>query len=252
VKKKLPSKKVKEDVVDSLKRKKKIRRSTSGPGLTPTKSVKDRGPQRHWMKNSYTSKGEAARIAILSAASELFADRGFGDISIGEIAKRASVNRAMIAYYFRSKAGLYDAILEEAVSGMVRELGVGRSRPQSVRTLVESIGRVYAGRPHLAGMIARQMIDPSHILSSKATGVLGQFSGITKQILASANLRWSTKNHDSQVIHLIIVGAIIYFLLTRPYRERVWNQTAWKLSRPGYDDFIETLATIMSSALEKP
>jgi AcrR family transcriptional regulator len=53
----------------------------------------------------------ASRDRLLSAASELFADRGFDRTSAREIGERAGVDPTMIARYFGGKAQLFVAVL---------------------------------------------------------------------------------------------------------------------------------------------
>ena len=48
---------------------------------------------------------------LLTAAQELFAERGFERVTTREIAERAGVDATLIARYFGSKAGLYLAAL---------------------------------------------------------------------------------------------------------------------------------------------
>ena len=52
------------------------------------------------------------RSQILSAAEELFADKGFDGTSVRDIAHKAGVNLAMISYYFGSKEKLFEALVE--------------------------------------------------------------------------------------------------------------------------------------------
>ncbi|MFQ5599388.1 MAG: TetR/AcrR family transcriptional regulator [Candidatus Krumholzibacteriia bacterium] len=53
---------------------------------------------------------------LLDAAEEVFAERGYRATATSEIAKRAGVNKTLIHYYFRSKEGLYRAMMER-ISG---------------------------------------------------------------------------------------------------------------------------------------
>jgi AcrR family transcriptional regulator len=50
------------------------------------------------------------RQELLDAAREVFADRGVDGATTREIAQRAGVDPAMIAHYFGSKGGLFDAV----------------------------------------------------------------------------------------------------------------------------------------------
>ncbi|MGX9430577.1 MULTISPECIES: TetR/AcrR family transcriptional regulator [Bradyrhizobium] len=59
--------------------------------------------------------GENTKDRILHVAVDEFAKRGFAAARIDEIARRARANKQLIYYYFKGKAGLYDAVLEEMV-----------------------------------------------------------------------------------------------------------------------------------------
>lgn len=57
------------------------------------------------------SKTEDKKEQILDVAEKLFADNGFEAVSVREIAKAASINIAMISYYFGSKENLYKEVI---------------------------------------------------------------------------------------------------------------------------------------------
>ena len=52
---------------------------------------------------------------IMTAALQLFAERGFADVTIKDIAGRLRINTALIYYYFKNKEDLFRACLEAAV-----------------------------------------------------------------------------------------------------------------------------------------
>ena len=55
-------------------------------------------------------KGTAA--TLIAAATPLFAQKGFTAVTIREIADAAQIDSSAISYYFGSKEGLYQAIIE--------------------------------------------------------------------------------------------------------------------------------------------
>lgn len=59
------------------------------------------------------SDGPDARMRLLDAALPLFANQGFANTSIREIAQAANANVASISYYFGDKQGLYRAVFED-------------------------------------------------------------------------------------------------------------------------------------------
>ncbi len=61
---------------------------------------------------SRTRDADRSREAILAAAEELFAERGFELVSLQEIGAAAGLSRGTPGYFFGSKQDLYDAVLE--------------------------------------------------------------------------------------------------------------------------------------------
>jgi AcrR family transcriptional regulator len=56
----------------------------------------------------------ATRAALLDAAAELFAERGYDRTTVRDIAGRAGVNQALLFRYFGSKEALYAAVVARA------------------------------------------------------------------------------------------------------------------------------------------
>ena len=59
---------------------------------------------------------DRTREAILAAAEQAFARHGFDGVSLKEISDAAGVSRATPAYFFGSKADLYEAVLARVVA----------------------------------------------------------------------------------------------------------------------------------------
>jgi TetR/AcrR family transcriptional regulator len=74
---------------------------------------------------------EAARAAILSAAEEVFAQRGFSGARVDEIAEASGYNKALIFHYFGDKLGLYQTL-------------VGRMKEQNFAFYMKNLAR-FAG-----------------------------------------------------------------------------------------------------------
>lgn len=60
------------------------------------------------------STGEKTREALIEATGELASEMGFAKISTREIARRAGENAGSIHYHFKSKEGLFEAVLLKA------------------------------------------------------------------------------------------------------------------------------------------
>jgi AcrR family transcriptional regulator len=75
---------------------------------------------------------DQTRTAILAAAERLYADRGFGDVTLRDIVAEASVNLAAVNYHFGSK----DELIAELF--VTRSLALNRERLRELRAAEES------------------------------------------------------------------------------------------------------------------
>jgi TetR/AcrR family transcriptional regulator len=57
-----------------------------------------------------------SRERLLETATELFAEKGYAGASVREIVEKAGVSKPVLYYYFKSKEGLFYAILEWAAA----------------------------------------------------------------------------------------------------------------------------------------
>ncbi|GAB2553317.1 TetR/AcrR family transcriptional regulator [Nocardia heshunensis] len=82
------------------------------PEITATPAPLDAGrrPRRAPSAADRRRDAERSRQALLDAALDEFAAKGFDGARVQEIADRAGVNKQLIAYYFGGKEGLYQEI----------------------------------------------------------------------------------------------------------------------------------------------
>jgi AcrR family transcriptional regulator len=77
---------------------------------------------------------DQTRTAILAAAERLYADRGFGDVTLRDIVAEANVNLAAVNYHFGSK----DELIAELF--VTRSLALNRERLRELRAAEERGG----------------------------------------------------------------------------------------------------------------
>ncbi len=93
---------------------------------------------------------DQTRTAILAAAERLYADRGFGDVTLRDIVAEANVNLAAVNYHFGSK----DELIAELF--VTRSLALNRERLRELRAAEERGG----GRGSVADIL-RALVGPS-------------------------------------------------------------------------------------------
>ena len=77
-------------------------------------------PPRHRRAGRHLRSAET-RAAILAAAGRVFAETGLAGARTDAIASAAGVNKALLYYYFKSKEGLYEAVVEDHFREFNRE-----------------------------------------------------------------------------------------------------------------------------------
>ncbi|WP_432877491.1 TetR/AcrR family transcriptional regulator [Kribbella sp. CA-245084] len=69
------------------------------------------------------------RQQIRAVALELFAERGYGQTSLREIAERLGVTKAAVYYHYRTKEDILSSLLDELIAGVDRIIECGQAQP---------------------------------------------------------------------------------------------------------------------------
>jgi AcrR family transcriptional regulator len=80
------------------------------------------GARRDQRTRSARAQGADARRALLAAAAELFAQRGFQGASVDEIAERAGYSKGALYWHFHSKDELCFALMDASVDAPTHEM----------------------------------------------------------------------------------------------------------------------------------
>jgi AcrR family transcriptional regulator len=117
---------------------------------------------------------------ILSAAEELFAAHGFDKVSVRDIAEHAKVNKALVFYYYDSKATL----LERVLDGYYREharalkLPVATDPRSGLHELIDRyIDFIESNRPYL-DIVQREAIQGADGLPAIRRGLQALFDQV--------------------------------------------------------------------------
>jgi AcrR family transcriptional regulator len=96
---------------------------------------------------------DATKARLLSAAETEFAAKGFDGARLGNIARAAGVQQALIHHYFADKQGLYEEVLARGLAAVTRESWdiLSRLAPAEVSTKGGPRKKLPAVRPRGAG-----------------------------------------------------------------------------------------------------
>jgi AcrR family transcriptional regulator len=111
---------------------------------------------------------ERTRAAILAAATEEFAEKGFGGARVDAIALRAGTNKRMLYHYFGDKEALYLAVLEEAYA-RIRSAEATldlthRSPEEGLRELARFTWRYFVEHPEFLSLLGTENLHRARFL----------------------------------------------------------------------------------------
>lgn len=107
--------------------------------------------------------------ALLAAATAVFAEQGYQQARVRDIASRAGANIAAISYHYGGKEGLYLEVLRRAASRLIERFplqsaGVKNSPEQQLRDAVANLLRRFTGQDDSAiapKLMLRELVSPS-------------------------------------------------------------------------------------------
>jgi AcrR family transcriptional regulator len=120
----------------------------------------------NWKTMSRTA--ESTRGAIIKAAVQLFAEKGFQSTSVRDIVVKARVNQAAINYHFKGKDGLYLEVLKTAFEKLTEHAGFdpekleSLSREEALRSFVHQQLRPLLFRDEMSRYIRLFALESAH------------------------------------------------------------------------------------------
>ena len=133
-----------------------------------------------------TRDAARSREAILDAAEQLFAARGYDAASLEEIGRLAGVSRGTPRYFFGAKEDLYRAVLTRVLTAEAamllavqeRARAAGDGPEATVAALVESFVDFLIARPTFVRLVEREAASGGRILGEVAAETEAVQSGM--------------------------------------------------------------------------
>jgi AcrR family transcriptional regulator len=130
--------------------------------------------------------GQPSREALLSAAEDLFARKGYEATSLQEIGDAAGVSRGLPSYVFGSKEALYDAVVARVIARAQEALrpAAGRAADQelagAIGELIAACLDFFAGDPNFVHIVQREALRGGDAVRDALRGPVleGELAGV--------------------------------------------------------------------------
>ena len=135
------------------------------------------------------------RDELLDVAVALFAERGIANTTVSQIAAAGRVTTAMIHYWFNTREGLLDAVVDERVAPVVRYIWDPADPEHEealdlIRGIVERIFVLTEKMPWLPSLWVREIINEGGLLRERALSHIPQAPNAAfRQNIARAQAR---------------------------------------------------------------
>jgi AcrR family transcriptional regulator len=170
-------------------------------------------------------KPVSSRERLLAAAAKEFAARGYDGTSVDRIARAARLNKAMIYYHFKSKAGLYGAIVRDVFEHVLEAAEAAaasrRTPDEKIRQFVAGIAVVASERPHFPALWLREFCAGAQHIDLGTLRIAAAVVAVLGRIIEEGRQAGCFRPVNPVLVHIGIIAPILLFLASVEARARL-------------------------------
>lgn len=163
--------------------------------------------------------------AILDAAAEEFADKGFAGARVDEIAKRAGINKAMLYYRVGDKEELYRRVVlngqQNFMNVLVSSLENSADAAESLTSIVKGIAETASENKLLPSIMFREIAGNWKTLPEEGVEGIGKFMKTVRSITTLGVEDGTFRNIDPVALQFMVIGSIFSLSLTGEVRGKL-------------------------------
>src|SRR5438093_9890698 len=144
-------------------------------------------------RSSASTPPAPKRAAILRAAIDVFAGRGFFNAQVADVARAAGVAAGTVYLYFRSKDDLLVSIFERSMQATIEDGRASVARVDDPAERLRAIARVHLGRlgrdRNLAVVFQVELRQSTKFMERFSATALRDYLGIIREVIADGQAR---------------------------------------------------------------
>lgn len=199
-------------------------------------------------------KGDRTAAAILAAAEDLFAEKGFEGTTLRDVATRVGIRIPSLYNHFENKEALYGAVLERGLSPILEMLSTLVAKSEVAddtdepdpRAIIEWIVAVLDARPQLPRLLLRETLAGGNRLTPELRDWIAPIFERAGEAASrgAATTRWQPEQIPQLV--LAIYHVVIGYYAIAPFYKQLSGQDllaedAHSQQTRFLSDFVETL-----------
>lgn len=165
-------------------------------------------------------KTSEKRQRILAAALKVFAQRGFYNAKVSEVAREAQVADGTIYLYFKNKDDLLISLFEDRMEFLIRRLqeelaNIGGTALERVRAMIHAHLQIAEKWPDLAEFITVELRQSSKFVKEYENPKFSEYLKILRDLVAEGQRDGTIRDDlDARMVARSIFGALDEALLT--------------------------------------
>ena len=176
--------------------------------------------EAHKVRRLPQARSLETRAAILAAAERAFATDGLDGARIDAIAVAAGVNKALLYYYFKSKHGLYEAVLEDHFREFNDQALAVLAAPGAARAVLLRYVSLYfdfiSTRRRYASLYQQLMTARGRPLERMVRKYLVPRHAAFKKLLDRGVRSGELRRTDARHTAISVVGLIVFYFSAAP------------------------------------
>jgi TetR/AcrR family transcriptional regulator len=158
---------------------------------------------------------------ILDSATEVFHEKGYDGARMQEIADKASINKGLLHYYFKTKDSLFDAIFGMALNKMSAQiqsiLSLEVPLVEKIDLIIEGYMNMLAKNPFLPRFVLNELNkNPDKFLAKHVNSSMkSTFSSFVKSVQKEVDAG-HIRPIDARQLFINIISLTIFPFIGRP------------------------------------
>ena len=163
---------------------------------------------------------EARKDNLIDSALQVFAQKGYSDTTMTDIAKKAGVSTPVLYEYFKTKEDLLFAIpekfMEEPIRIMEYVAPYLRGAEAKIRGIVQGYLTIYDNNPLYASLVMLELKTNRKFLKAKAYGMVKKVAGGLLEVIQEGIKDGTFKeNTDAFLVRSMLLGTIEHLCIRK-------------------------------------
>ena len=167
---------------------------------------------------------EATKAKIIGNAMHLFSKDGFDATTVDKVAQKSGVNKALLYYYYKNKAGLYEAVMSEILTSIHHKILESekccKSSFGALKTFIARYTRYTQKHPYFPALLLRELSDGGRNLPDVMFTNMRCLFKLLSDTLKDGEKKGIFHNVTPMIIYFMIVGTLNLLVTTKSLRAR--------------------------------